>query len=260
MSVASRLALFAGLVLSQLMASAPAAFAETISLRADVWCPYNCDPKSEAPGYMIELAKAAFEPANKVEYANLNWARAIAETRTGAFSAIVGAAKSDAEDFIFPTLTLGLSSNCFFVKPDSTWTYKDIGSLKDSTLGVVKDYAYEDTIDEYVKANGKDPKKVDIVAGDNPLELNIRKVSAGRITTFIEDSSVVANYFYQKKQAPTVKQAGCIKETPLYIAFGPKGPKAAEHAKTLSDKLAAMRKDGSLKTLLSKYGIVDWQK
>lgn len=254
----SRIALLLGLAAASFATST---FAETISLRADVWCPYNCDPKSDRVGYMIEIAKAAFEPTHKIDYGNLNWARAIAETRTGAFTAIVGAAKADAEDFVFPALPLGLSSNCFFVKPDSTWTYKDINSLKDSTLGVIKDYAYEDTIDEYVKANGKDPKKVDIVAGDNPLELNIRKVQAGRITTFIEDSSVVANYFFEKKQAPTVKEAGCIKETPLYIAFGPKNPKSAEFAKVLNDKLVAMRKDGSLKTLLAKYGITkDWQK
>ena len=40
-----------------------AATAETVTLRADVWCPFNCEPDAASPGYMIEIAKAALEPA-----------------------------------------------------------------------------------------------------------------------------------------------------------------------------------------------------
>jgi len=33
------------------------AIADTITIRADVWCPYNCEPDSEKPGYMIEIVQ-----------------------------------------------------------------------------------------------------------------------------------------------------------------------------------------------------------
>ena len=36
--------------------------------------------------------------------------------------------------------------------------------------------------------------------------------------------------------------------------------KAKEFAKLVSDKTEAMRKDGSLKKLLEKYGLEDWKK
>ena len=83
---------------------ASTAIGETISLRADAWCPYTCDPGAAKPGFMIEIAKMALEPAgHKVDYKVLNWARAITETRKGKFTAIVGAAKDDAPDFIYPS-------------------------------------------------------------------------------------------------------------------------------------------------------------
>ena len=31
--------------------------ADEISLRADLWCPYTCDPQAKNPGFMIEIAK-----------------------------------------------------------------------------------------------------------------------------------------------------------------------------------------------------------
>lgn len=32
-----------------------------VVLGADEWCPYNCTPGSNQPGYVVELAKAIFE-------------------------------------------------------------------------------------------------------------------------------------------------------------------------------------------------------
>jgi polar amino acid transport system substrate-binding protein len=240
---------------------AAAARAETVTLKADVWCPYNCDPKTGDPGYMVEIAKAALEPlGHKVDYQTLNWARAIVESRNGAFAGIIGAAKNDAPDFVFPENSLGRASNCFFVKPDSAWTFKDMASLPSVTIGAIKDYSYEDSFDEYVKKNAKDAKKIDFVSGDTPLELNLKKVAMGRITAFIEDSAVLENHLATTNQKGAVKPAGCIKEADVYVAFSPKLPKSKEYAKAVSDKVAAMRKDGSLATLLKKYGLVDWQK
>ncbi|MBP9706823.1 MAG: transporter substrate-binding domain-containing protein [Oligoflexales bacterium] len=240
--------------------------AENITLRADTWCPYNCEPKDARPGYMIEIAKAALEPAgHKVEYETLNWARAIADSRAGKFSGIVGAAKSDAPDFIFPETSLGTSKNCFFAKADATWSFKDKSSLETASIGVIKDYTYGDEVDDYIKSNAKNAKnakKVDVVSGDNPLELNIKKVQMGRVTSLLESEAVLKNYMYVNKLADSsFKNAGCLKDSDdLFIAFSPKHPKAKEFAKLVGDKVVAMRKDGSLKKMLEQYGINDWGK
>lgn len=242
--------------------STSSVFAETLSLRADVWCPYNCDPADATPGYMVEIAKAALESkGHKIDYQNLNWARAISEAREGKFSGLVGAAKSDAPDFIYPSVPLGIGRSCFYVKADSTWTYKGLDSLKGFAIGVIKDYSYDEfELDGYIKANAKDAKKVDIVSGDNGLDLNVKKLLAGRIGALVEEENVIRNFLFKKKLGDVLKQAGCVKEGELFVAFSPKQKDAAALAKLVGDKVEEMRKDGSLKTLLAKYGITDWKK
>lgn len=248
-----------------LLLAATAAHADTIRLRADVWCPFNCDPSSPEPGYFIEIAKAALEPAgHKIEYVALNWARAIASTRAGSYDGIVGSGKADARDFVFPDNELGVANNCFWVLPNETWTYSGLPSLNGMSFGVINVYSYGEEIDAYIKANEKDSKKVDVVSGENSLEINLKKLHAGRIKAVLEEESVVKSYLFRKKLSPDlVKKAGqCIHDNArqLYVAFSPKLPKAKEYAQLISDKVAEMRKDGSLKTLLAKYGLTDWRK
>jgi polar amino acid transport system substrate-binding protein len=233
---------------------AGAALADTLSLRADNWCPMNCDPKSDKPGYLIEIAKAIFSPAHTIDYQTLNWARAISETRTGAFTAIVGAAKSDAPDFVFPDNELGNSKSCFYAKADSKWSYTGTDSLKAVKLGVTKDYTYGDPFDAYVKTN---PGNVEALSGDDVLEKQVKMLLADRTGALIDDSNVVSHYMNANKVA--IKEAGCLEATPLYIAFSPKNPKAKEYAKQLSDGVASLRSAGKLQPILDRYGLKDWK-
>ncbi len=124
----------------------------TLEVRGDYWCPYNCSSSSDKKGYIVDILDIIFKKHNiKINYVELNWARSIAETREGKYDSIIGAAKSDAPDFIFPKQFVGHARTCFYTKPSSTWTFTDVESLKSVKLGVVKDYAYSNEIDAYIK-------------------------------------------------------------------------------------------------------------
>jgi ABC-type nitrate/sulfonate/bicarbonate transport system substrate-binding protein len=70
-------------VAASLAGAAPAA-AEVVTMAADVWCPYNCRPDTEHPGFAIEMARAILEPqGRKVEYIVIPWARTLEEVRAG---------------------------------------------------------------------------------------------------------------------------------------------------------------------------------
>src|SRR6476661_5456017 len=115
--------------------TASSGLADVISVRADPYCPYNCEPGSEKAGYMIDIAKAVFEPAgHKVDYQSLNWARAVDETRQGKYVAIAGGLTTDAPDFIYPEIAVGSSQSCFFAKNSSPWTYQGVKSLESIAL------------------------------------------------------------------------------------------------------------------------------
>lgn len=242
------------------------ALAENITIVADEWCPYNCAPGSERPGFMIEIAREAFKKHNiQIEYTNLPWSRAISATRSNKYNAIVGATSGDAPDFIFPERSQGLSIVGFYTLPESKWKYEDMNSLSSVSLGAITDYSYSDNIDAYIENHKKNRQLVQLVSGEKPLELNVRKLRNKRIDALIEDVNVLKNFLDQTDQKAALREAGILdyqrgyEEQLLYIAFNPKHPKSKEYARILSEETAAMRKSGTLQSILGRYGLQDWR-
>jgi polar amino acid transport system substrate-binding protein len=237
------------------------AAADTISIRADEWCPYNCKPGDPHPGFMIEVATKIFAAkGHKVDYQTLSWARAIQETREGKVNAVVGGLKSDTPDFVFPENQLGISQDGFIVKKGSTWRWSGIESLNGITLGGVNDYAYGEPVGSYMTTNMKNLAKVSLISGEDCLKRNLGMMIKGRLGVVI-DAVWVIDFFLSKHPnlAKDVVRAGELKPNPVYIAFSPKNPKSKDYAKILSDGVVALRKTGELKTILGFYGLTDWK-
>lgn len=236
--------------------------AETIRIRADEWCPYNCVSDSETPGYMIEIAQKVFEPlGHEVDYKTLPWARAILETRKGAFEAIVGAYKEDAPDFVFPANHLGFSTEGVIGKPDLQWSYQGVDSFRQVKLGIIRDYSYGDEIDNYINEVQKNPDlTVQNASGDNALELNIKKLLKGRIDVLVSNE-LVFRYHLKKtgRDWTQFKKVGVTTAQEVYIAFSPAHNSSAAWAKALDEGLNRLRKSNQLQSILDKYGLEDWE-
>lgn len=234
--------------------------AATITIVADEWCPYNCEPGSDKPGFMIEIAQKTLGAAgHTIDYKNMPWSRAIDEARKGKFDAIVGAAKDDAPDFVYPSVSLGVSGSIFAVRKGETWKYAGIDSLAGHSIGVIQDYSYDDDFDKYVEANAKDSAKLQVAAGESALETNIKKLEAKRIDAMVEDKSVLNYALSQMGKAGAFDVAGALGDAEVYIAFSPAKKESAEYAKLLSEGLQKLRASGELKTILAKYGLEDWK-
>lgn len=234
---------------------------ETIVLGADIWCPVNCAPNSERPGYMIEIAQKIFkEQMVNVEYRVMPWSRAIVEAEKGNIQAIVGAFKGDAPHFVYPQEELGLIGNSFFTHVYNSWHFQGIDSLEQIVLGTIKDYEYGDTVNQYV-ANKKNAGKIVEMTGDkNVLSRSMDMLISNRIDVIVESDVV---FWYQAKKAnlvDSVKFAGqASKPTKVYIAFAPNSEISMKYAKILSDGVVNLRASGELKKIMSKYGLQDWQ-
>lgn len=249
----------AGLLLA-FAACASTASAATITLVSDEWCPYNCTPGSDKPGFMIEVATKVFADAgHTVEYSIVPWSRAVEETRKGKYDGAVGATQGDTEGFVFPDNDLGLSANVFIAKKGSAWKFADMGSLSTISLGVIRDYSYGDELDAYVEQNAKDATKVQVASGEDGLGTNIKKLEAGRIGALVEDRNVVEYELASLGKQAAYVEVGNLGEDPLYIAFSPAKPTSAEYAKLLSDGIAKLRASGELAKILEKYGLKDWR-
>ncbi|HWQ09395.1 MAG TPA: hypothetical protein VN436_09820 [Holophaga sp.] len=108
------------LFLAFLTALAPAAaMADTITLKADSWMPFNGDGQSET-GYMLDLARTLLEAkGHKVVYVMTPWDKALAEAKSGKCTGVIGASPEDAPDLVYPPNEEGQSVQLFCVRNGS---------------------------------------------------------------------------------------------------------------------------------------------
>jgi len=240
------------------------AFGDQIILVADEWCPYNCDPKSENKGYMVDLAiQIMGEAGHKVKYMALNWSRSIIKSREGEYHGIIGASKTEASDFIITKEPLGLVSNHYWVKKGDPWRFKGIQSLKNRWLGIIQDYDYGKELNNYIKKK-EGTFDVQVRAGDDALDILIRKLEHGRINTLNEVENVFKYKVKMLGKTDLFEDAGhdmtTIEDNYIYVAFSPFFlKKSVEYAKLLNEGLIRYRKNGQLQKILSKYGLKDWK-
>ncbi|NQY47504.1 MAG: transporter substrate-binding domain-containing protein [Colwellia sp.] len=236
-----------------------------LTIAADHWCPFNCLPNSDYPGYMVEIAQQVFAEHNiKISYQIIPWSRALQLCRTGRISAVVGGYKSDAPDFIYPKNEQGLIGFSFFTLDKSYWRYQQIDSLNNQLLAVADGYAYTDSLDRYIAINQGDAKRIYTAFGNKPLTENIALLEQGLIDVLIETDAV---FWYVSKQLNQQEEqqenfilAGVLSPAkPAYIAFSPAIAESKEYASILSEGIEQLRASGELSLILAKYGLVDWQ-
>jgi len=232
------------------------ALADVWTIRADPWCPYNCTPRSDQPGFMIEIIEqAAKASGHTVDYAIMPWSRALSEARAGRISGVVGIAADDREGLLI-TSRLGIDTTCFFVKRGFPLKYTSLTDLAQvSSLGVIQDYTYFDGFMQWQKANAA---KVQYVSGNHALLLNAKKLVTNRIQAFVDNINVVDHARATIPELRDVVSAGCMESTDLFAGFGAGNPRSETIVKAINTKVAEMKKSGDLKKLLEKYGVPVW--
>ncbi|QEP44869.1 hypothetical protein D5085_18070 [Ectothiorhodospiraceae bacterium BW-2] len=246
------------IVLAVLLLLANLVKADTITIVADEWAPYNSVPNSAMPGYGIEIAQQAFAQAgHSVNYLIMPWNRALKETREGKYSAVIGAYIEDAPDFIFPDEEFGVSKNSFFVQKGSAWRYTGLESLLNLKVGIIQDYSFGEELDDFF---AKHPQITEHVFGKTPLDQNIKKLLAGRVDVLVEDSNVFMQKVKEMGVSDKIEHVGDQGDAnKLYIAFSPALAESKTYADILSKGIVAMKKSGELEQILAKYGLSYWK-
>lgn len=248
-------------LLVALITAAPLVYAGNIDFVGDEWCPYNCKAHSESPGYMIEIGKKVFERQGyKVDYYTIPWARAVAIARSTNSTALVAVGPTDFSDFLLSS-PLGISTNAFYVKANSSWRYKDLDSLKIITLGIIRGYGYGLIIDQYLSKNESKPRVV-IAASKHGLNQNIKMLLSERIDVLIANTQVMSRHLsaLPTMNAENIKEAGRLAGETMHFAFSRNDENSHLYIKWLNDGVKQLRISGELKLILEKYGVEDWGK
>ncbi len=245
------------LVSLTLVPAGASAAGKVLRVRADAWLPFNGNPEAERPGYVVEILQAVFEPRGvKVNYETMGWAESLAAARAGKVDAVIGANQEEAEGLVMPKESVGSPRIGLFVRKDNAWAYDNVASLKDHKLGVIKDYSYWPSLDEYLKT--APAANVVTLEGDEPLLAGIEKLERGEIEVLAETMPVfVWAIRLQKKNMKDFRIAFMQAGEPIYVAFANTEDGRA-WAQQLDTGLKEMRANGKLEALLKPYGLSDW--
>jgi polar amino acid transport system substrate-binding protein len=232
--------------------------AAVVSLCADSWCPYNCEPDSDRPGFAVQIAQEVFGAAGyKVDYEVVNWARCVEDARNGRYDGIIGAIHTDAPDFIFPAERLAISSDGYAFRSGDTFHFTGEKSLQGRVLGVIRDYNFSGPIGAYLAAHGNDPSRIEYIAGEGALAKNLAKLVAGRVDLVLDDANVLRDAIARLGLQNQVRLDQGPNRTPTYIAFSPASPEAAHLAGLLDAGIASLRRSGRLAQILALYHVQD---
>jgi len=242
-----------------LAAPFPAA-ASSLSVAADPWCPFNCEPGAEQEGYAIDAMRIIFERAGiQIIYKTLPWDRVLAEVKSGRLDAAVGVYRPEAPDLIYPEEDMGGSDNGFFVRKDSDWAFTGIESLHGQRLAFISGYDYGPPFDDYIAAHPNSPDIV-VTTGLAPLTRNFQMLAKSRVDVVIVDITAGTYFLTKWEDQAKVRSAGFQGVMdPVFIAFSPAKAQSTRYARILTEGWRALRASGELANILARYGLTDWK-
>jgi polar amino acid transport system substrate-binding protein len=227
-----------------------------LTLLADAYCPLNCAPRDERPGYGIEIARRIFEPRGyELRYVEADWDGALRRVRRGEGDAVLGAFKSDAPDFIFPSEPVGRSNYCYFVREASPWSFEGMASLAGVRIGVIRAYSYGAALDRYIAQQGHGPR-VYVAEGTAALDTLLAALARGEIDVLVEDGSVVAYKLRRETRHGRLREVACDGAASMYVAFSPAPSRAARShrlARIWDEGLTVLRRSGQLGAIYRQY-------
>jgi polar amino acid transport system substrate-binding protein len=231
-------------------------------VQADRWCPYNCEPGTKAPGYVVEILQKVFElDGVKLNYQVTPWDRAIKNAREGKAAAVIGASANEARErnLLIGKEPVGFASDCLYVAHSNPLRYQtatDLDGLR--SVAVVSGYTYAAGLGDWV-VDPKNKSRIVMSHGDEPNVANLRNLARGLIDGVIDEAAVLKMMANDLGVSDKVRLAGCTGREAVFVAFSKRFPDAQSKAAQLDRGLVDMRKNGSLRTLLKAYGQSDWK-
>jgi polar amino acid transport system substrate-binding protein len=234
--------------------------AEKMVVAADIWCPFNCQPNSPTPGYVVDILRAAF-PQKTIEYRVLPWKRTLLEIRQHKVTAAISLTQQMAIDsqLKIGKEPIGADQDCLFVAATNPLKYHnqadDLNSL--SRVSVVLGYDYDEGFGAWL-ARPANKYKIHVQSGDDPSLSNLLKLVGGRLDGVIESGAVMNNLLLDPRFAGKVISAGCNSSLPYYVGFAADEPQVDALLSQLDQAVVALRRSGELSTILARYGLKDW--
>ena len=244
-------------VLAALLLLGTPVSADVIDLRADAWCPFNCDPASDQPGYMVEVAQEALALfGHEVRYTSMTWSRSLSQALSGDITSVIGTDQEESPDLILGP-PMGNYQEAVVFRAGEARSIATAEDLEGIRIGAILDYEYNTVIAAYVAENARNPERVQMIGGDDALKRNLQKLKAGRIDMAIDERSVVTYMIDQLGLQDDLQVANYGEATELHIGFSPALEASALYAQQLTEGVAQLKASGRYGEILKRYGLTE---
>jgi len=236
-----------------------------ISLRADPSCPMSCDPSSPFPGYVIEMARAIYEPQGfQIDYQSTSWERLSRDFESGQIDIAVGVASSELSESLKTPAPIGWFSPAFAKLRGSAWhwTNDPSAALQGQEIGAVPGrhvpFLLRTIFDPASRTGAVFPLRM-----ADSLSSGLRMLQQHRITLLLGDQRALDWGIRMAGGGPTLEIVPLSEPPiPLFLAFT-LAPLRQERSHILlglwTDGLAHLRTTGELSRILARYGLQESQ-
>lgn len=242
-----------------LMTCTSGLMAETITVRADLWAPYNAQPDSDHPGTVIEMTKEIFAAHGiTIDYQLLPWPRAVQACKNGEIDAIVGSMGKEFDGIVIGTQPVATATSSLIGLAEQKFSFADstdFAALDQIQIAYPRGYNFTADIDAYLRS----PTRTNIteVGGEEPLIQAVALLEHKRVDAYIEDYLVFFAALPDEKKAHFKVLGQMSQPIPFYIAFSPTKPQATHWAELLDQGLVELKRTGRYTAILARYGIIE---
>lgn len=231
------------------------ASADQITLASDPWCPKICFDAKDKPGYVVEAARSALSRHGyELRVVELPWSRAIQSVKNGTIDGLLTDPTGDTDSVILPEHAY-FSSIAGYAIHNRVSHSKELSDsdLRKIRFKLIQDYDYS-LIPAFSKivSNQDD---VFYIKGNNALSRILKIISSGRADATIDDIEILKYNIDQLNLNDDFHLSPISEPIKIYISISKRRPDAAKIATILSDEIHAMKHDGRIDMLISKYYI-----
>jgi polar amino acid transport system substrate-binding protein len=231
-----------------IFSSATLAAERTLNIAAYDYPPYF-SKDLENGGFMTEIIVEAFKRSgHNVEIPFLPWKRALEGTKSGKHDGLFTIwYRPEREEWFVYSDPLPANELGFYKRKDQDISFKTIEDLKPYTIGVGRGYALPPGFDEA-------SLKISEVKDD---EVSLRKLHKGRVDLVLTDK-ILGKYIIDTRIPEAIPDLEWLEPAAhidiQYLVISKKAPYYDAILASFNEALAAMRADGTLKSIMAEHG------
>ncbi|MGH1486895.1 MAG: substrate-binding periplasmic protein [Cellvibrionaceae bacterium] len=234
-------------ILFCLLLTMSSSHADTFTVAAYGWEPF-IDSKREDGGISIALVRKIMKSqGHDIKLTSMPWARSLVMLEKGKIDILpaVWFTQERSETMLYSD-SYAANRLVFIKLKDSDYEYNGLPSLYDKTVGVIRDYGYDEA---FLNDNN-----IQRTIADS-LNSNIKKLITGRIDLTLDDEIVSKTTIDPMLRKRVEFTQNALNENPLFIACSKKDSRCPIIIESFNRGLATMQTDGSLSQVLAELGL-----